>query len=147
MEAQTYLDFEGRCQEALDYYQRTLGAQVVMTMRHGEAPQQAPPGALPPGAESKIMHAAFRLGDTLVLATDGACSGKAQFGGFRLVLSVDSAAEVDRVFAALADGGTISQPLSATFFSPRFGMLVDRFGVGWAIMVPQSGTSSSSVRS
>ena len=138
MEAQVYLNFEGHCEEALGLYQRVLGAQVVMSMRYAEMPNPPPPGRLPPGSESKIMHTAFRIGETLVLASDGTLSGKPQFQGFRLALSVASLEEADRVFAALADGGQVSQPLQSTFFSPRFGMLTDRFGLGWIIMVPQA---------
>jgi len=135
MAIQPYLFFEGRCEEALDFYRRALGAEVIMTMRYDEAPEPPPPGRLPAGSESKIMHAAFRVGDSMLLASDGLCAGEARFEGFSLALWLPDAATVDRVFAALAEGGEVRMPLAATFWSPRFGMLADRFGVGWMIGV------------
>ena len=136
MLVQTYLMFNGRCEEAIEFYRRTLGAEVDMLMRYKDSPAAPPPGMLPPGSENKVMHAAFRIGESQVMASDGECSGQAAFQGFSLSLTVPDAATADRVFAALADGGTVKMPLSTTFFSPRFGMLADRFGVGWMVIVP-----------
>lgn len=135
MYIQPYLFFEGRCDEALEFYRRTLGAEVTMLMRYKENPDphQCP---LPPGAEDKVMHSSFRIGDTMVMASDGMCQGQTSFQGFSLSLAVADEAEADRVFASLAEGGQVQLPLDKTFFSPRFGMVADRFGVSWMIIVP-----------
>ena len=135
MVVQAYLFFDGRCEEALGFYQRALGAEPTMMMRFKEAPEAPPPGAVPPGSENKVMHASFRIGDTTVMASDGRCSGKPSFQGFALSITVPNAAQADRAFAALADGGQVQMPLGKTFFSPRFGMVTDRFGVSWMIIV------------
>jgi PhnB protein len=136
MEVQAYLVFEGRCEEAIEFYRTALGAEVTMLMRFKDNPETPPPGMVPPGAENKVMHAAIRIGDTLVMATDGRCQGPANFHGFMLSLSVANEAEADRKFAALSDGGTVQMPLGKTFFSPRFGMVADRFGVPWMVIAP-----------
>jgi len=135
---QPYLFFNGNCEEAIECYRKALGAEVEMMMRFKESPEPPPPGAVPPGSENKIMHASFRVGQTTVLASDGDSLDKASFQGFSLSLSVPSEAEADRVFNALAEGGQVKLPLTKTFFSPRFGMVEDRFGVGWMITVAPS---------
>jgi len=132
MQVQPYLFFEGRCMEAIEFYRRALGAEVQMVMRYKDAPE---PAMAPPGAEDKVMHAALRIGSATVLASDGRCQGTPQFTGFSLSLTVANEAEADRLFAALADGGQVQAPLTKTFFSPRFGMVADRFGVGWMVYV------------
>ena len=135
MHVQPYLSFNGRCEEAVKFYQAAVGAEVQMLMRNKESPEPPPPGALPPGSENKVMHVALRIGDTVVLASDGRCTGTTTFQGISLALTVRTADEADRAFARLGDGGQVSMPLTRTFFSPRFGMLVDRFGVAWMVMV------------
>lgn len=137
MPVEPYLFFEGRCEEALDFYTRTLGAKVTSLMRYSESPEPPPPGKLPPGSEKKVMHAAFRIGDTALMASDGLCSGKPDFGGFSLCLTAPKEADAKRMFAALADGGQVQMSLSKTFYSPCFGMLTDRFGICWMVLVPQ----------
>ena len=132
---QPYLFFNGNCEEAVEFYRKALGAEVQMMMRFKESPEPPQPGMVPPGFENKIMHTSFRIGETTLMASDGCAAEKANFQGFSLSLSVANEAEADRVFAALADGGKITMPLSKTFWSPRFGMLEDRFGVGWMISV------------
>jgi PhnB protein len=132
---QPYLFFDGRCEEAFDFYRRTLDAEVTMLMRFKEAPEPSPPGMLPPGSENKIMHGALRLGDTTVMASDGNCQGKPSFQGFSLSLSVPDEVEAERLFAALAEGGQVQMPMTKTFFAPRFGMVADRFGVSWMLIV------------
>ena len=132
---QPYLFFNGRCEEAVAFYRKALGAEVDMMMRFKESPEPTAPGMLPPGFENKIMHSSFRVGETTVMASDGCSAEKASFQGFSLSISVSSEAEADRVFAALAEGGQVRMPLSKTFWSPRFGMVEDRFGVGWMISV------------
>jgi PhnB protein len=132
---QPYLFFEGRAEEAAEFYRRALGAEVTMLMRNKDAPEQPPPGMLPPGSENKVMHMALRIGDSTVLASDGSCSGKASIQGISLSLTVRDDAEAERTFAALADGGQVSMPLGKTFFSSRFGMVADRFGVSWMVYV------------
>jgi PhnB protein len=134
MQIQPYLFFEGRAEEAIDFYKQALGAEVVMLMRIGESPEPPPPGMMPPGSESKIMHAALNIGDAVVMLSDGRCSGQPSFQGISLSLTARDEAEADRLFGALADGGTVHVPLARTFFSPRFGMLADRFGVSWMVM-------------
>lgn len=136
MMIQPYLFFDGRCDEALEFYKAAIGAEVTMLMRFGEAPEQQPPGAMPPGSETKVMHAAVKVGDTMFMASDGHCAGKARFEGFSLSLTVMEEAKARRVFDALAQGGKVGMPLGRTFFSPCFGMVTDRFGLGWMVMVP-----------
>ena len=133
MQVQPYLFFDGRCEEALEFYSKKLGAKVEMLMRFKESPEPPQPGMVPPGSEDKVMHASFRIGDTTVLASDGQCLGKPSFQGFSLSLTAPAEAEIDRLFAALADGGQVQMPLTKTFFSPRFGMVADRFGVSWML--------------
>lgn len=136
MEIQPYLFFNGRCDEALEFYRRALGAEVTMLMRYKDSPEPPPPGVIPPGSENKVMHAAFRVGKAVAMASDGRCQGKPNFDGFSLSLAVPDAATADRMFNALADGGQVQMPLGKTFFAPRFGMVADRFGVSWMIIVP-----------
>jgi len=135
MQVQPYLFFNGRCEEAIEFYRSALRAEVTMLMRYKESPEPPPPGMLPPGSENKIMHASMRIGEAMVMASDGECSGKSSFQGFSLSLTVPDEKEADRVFAAITDGGQVRMPLAKTFFSPRFGMAVDRFGVSWMVLV------------
>jgi PhnB protein len=130
-----YLFFNGRCEEAVEFYRKALGGEVQMMMRYKESPEPPKPGMLPPGFENKIMHASFRVGGTLVMASDGCSTDKAKFEGFTLALSVANEAEADRAFNALANGGQVRMPLAKTFWSPRFGMVADKFGVGWMVSV------------
>jgi PhnB protein len=131
MQVQPYLFFDGRAEEAAEFYRRALGAEVTMLMRFKESPD---PGSCPAGSEEKVMHMSLQIGKTQVLASDGHCTGKPNFQGFGLTITVDSEAEADRVFAALGDGGKVQMPLAKTFFSPRFGMIADRFGVLWMVI-------------
>lgn len=135
MNVQPYLFFEGRGEEALNFYTKALGTKVNMLMRNKDAPEQPPPGMLPPGSENKVMHASFKVGDTDVMISDGRCSGKPQFAGFSLSVAAPDEDAARRMFDALADVGKVTMPLGKTFFSPCFGMLTDRFGVGWMIIV------------
>jgi len=135
MQVNAYLFFDGRCDEALEFYRSTLGAQVQMLMRFKDSPDPHQPGMIPPGGENKVMHASFRIGDTLVQASDGRCQGHPNFQGFSLSLTVPDVAQAERLFAALGEGGKVQMPLAKTFFSPCFGMLADRFGVSWMVYV------------
>ena len=135
MLVQPYLFFDGKCEEAIEFYRRALGAEVEMLMRFRDGPEPAQPGMVPPGAEDKIMHAALRIGDAMVLASDGRCLGQPNFQGFALSLTAADDAEADRLFAALVEGGQVQMALSKTFFSSRFGMVADRFGVSWMVYV------------
>ena len=135
MKVEAYLGFNGRCEEAVRFYERALGAKVEMMMRYREAPDPAPPGMLPPGSEEKIMHCSFRIGETTIMATDDMRSQGARLEGFSLAITMMAEADADRVFNALADGGNVIMPLGKTFWSPRFGMLQDRFGVSWMVNV------------
>jgi len=134
MPIEPYLFFNGRCEEAVEFYKKALGAEVLMLMRYKESPEPPPPGMVPPGWENKIMHTSLRVGNTTVMASDG-CSEGTNFQGFSLSLSVANDAEAKRVFTALTDGGQVKMPLGKTFWSPCFGMVVDRFGVGWMVTV------------
>ena len=133
MPIEPYLFFEGRCDEALEFYQRALGAKVEMLMRYRDNPA---PDANPHGAADKVMHASFRIGDAVVMASDGRCAGKPAFQGFALTLAARDEAEARGRFAALAEGGQVQMPMGKTFFSPAFGMVADRFGVLWMVIVP-----------
>jgi PhnB protein len=135
MLVQTYLSFEGRCEEAIEFYRRSVGAEVQMLMRFKDSPEPPPADKVTPGTENKVMHASFTIGTTTIMASDGYCSGKAPFQGFSLSLSVKDAAAADKVFRALSEGGQVTMPLAQTFWSPRFGMLTDRFGVSWMVSV------------
>jgi PhnB protein len=135
VKVEPYLFFDGRCDEALEFYRRVLRAEVTMLMRFKDSPEPHQPGMIPPGSENKVMHAGFRVGDTTLMASDGRCLGKPNFQGFALTLSVPSDAEAERLFAALGDGGQVQMPMSKTFFSSRFGMVADRFGVPWMVIV------------
>lgn len=135
MQIQPYLYFEGRCEEALEFYRNTLGAEVTMLMRYRDSPEPLRPGMLPPGSENKVMHAGLKIGDTTMMASDGRCSGKPDFKGVSLTVSAANDREAERLFSALGEGGTVQMPLTTTFFSSRFGMVADRFGVSWMILV------------
>jgi PhnB protein len=141
MQVQSYLFFDGRCEEALDFYKKSLGAKVEMMMRFKESPEPPQPGSGcgGPGTGDKIMHVSFQVGDTTVMATDGRAEGKPMFQGFALAITANSTADADTMFNALSDGGQVQMPMTKTFFSPRFGMVADKFGVGWMIMVAPQG--------
>ena len=137
MQIQPSLFFDGRCDEAIAFYRQALAAEVVMLMRFGEGPEgssQCPDGSTPPA--DKVMHACLQVGQTQVLLSDGFSGGKPEFKGFSLSLSAADDAEARRLFDALAEGGEVQQPLIPTFFSSSFGMVADRFGVSWMVLVP-----------
>jgi PhnB protein len=136
MHIEPYLFFEGRCEEAVEYYRKALGAEVMMLLRYKDSPEPPPAGKLPAGSENKVMHASLRIGETTVMASDGLAQGRPSFEGFSLSITVPDEARADKLFAALADGGQVQMPLAKTFWSARFGMVKDRFGVGWMIGVP-----------
>ena len=134
-QVQPYLFFGGRCEEALEFYRSAVGAEIQMLMRFDESPKPMPPGVLQPGFESKVMHSSFRIGETELLASDG-CDDKSSFRGFSLALGMPTEEEAHRVFNLLSHGGQVQMPLGKTFWSPCYGMLTDRFGIGWMVMVP-----------
>jgi PhnB protein len=136
LSVQPYLFFAGRCKEALEFYRAALGAEIDMLMTYKESPEPPPPGMLPEGYENKVMHASFRIGETALMASDG-CGEDPGFQGFTLALNVATEAEADRYFGALTEGGKVNMPLSKTFWSPRFGMVEDRFGIRWMVSVMQ----------
>ena len=136
MQVEPYLFFDGRCEEAIEFYRRALGAEVTMLMRWKDCPEQPKnKDMISPGSENKVMHARLKIGQAAVMASDGQCTGKPSFQGFALSISAANEAEADRAFNALADGGQIQMPMGKTFFSPRFGMVADRFGVSWMVLV------------
>lgn len=134
MNLQPYLFFDGKCDEALDFYKKAVGAQTKTLMRFNQAPDQS---MITPGSENKVMHAQVQIGDTTVLMSDGRCSGNTNFQGFALTITANTEAEADKIFGALAGGGKVTMPMAKTFFSPRFGVLTDKFGVGWMVLVAQ----------
>ena len=138
MTVQSYVFFDGRCEEALQFYGRALDATVTFLMRNKESPDPHPPGMLPPGSENKIMHAQFRIGDTEVMASDGHCGGSPKFDGFSLAITVHDDATAKKRFDALAEGGKVQMPLQSTFFATSFGMVQDKFGIGWMVMAPKN---------
>ena len=138
MQVQPYLFFDGRCEEAVEFYKKTLGAKVEMMMRFKENPDKDKNPNCMPSDDNKIMHAAFKVGDTTVMGSDGmAAGGKPEFKGFSLTVSAKDDAEAEKTFAALSDGGKVEMPLTKTFFSSKFGMLTDKFGIGWMVIVAQ----------
>jgi PhnB protein len=130
---QPYLFFGGRCEEAIEFYRKALHAEVERLVRFNEAPE--PQAGLPECFQEKVMHASLRIGETLMMASDGRCEGAANFEGFSLSITVADEAEANRVFAALSEGGLVTMPLEKTFWAPKFGMLQDRFGIGWMVSV------------
>jgi PhnB protein len=135
MLVQPYLFFDGRCEEAIEFYRQALGAEVTMLMRFKDSPEPAQGGCAPPGASAdKVMHASFRIGETDIMASDGNCTGAPKFQGISLSLTAANEDEAERLFAAIADGGQVQMPLTKTFFASRFGMAADRFGVSWMIV-------------
>lgn len=135
MDVKNYLFFSGRCEEAIEYYRKHLGAQVQCLMRFSECPEPIPEGVLQPGFEHKVMHSQFSLGNTQVYASDG-CDDGTQPAGFRLSLTLDSSDQAQRIFNALAQGGKVDMPLTPTFWSPLYGQVTDQFGIGWMVMLP-----------
>lgn len=137
MQVQPYLFFEGRFEEALDFYKKPAGAEVTMLMRYKENPDpQAGSMPMPPGSENKVMHGEFKIGNTVLMGSDGFCGGSPSFKGFSLAVSVADAAAARKVYEGLSsDGGKAEMPLAKTFFSESFGMLTDKFGIGWMVMV------------
>ena len=132
MDVQPYLQFDGRCEEAIEFYKNSLGAEVEALLRFKDSPD---PQMMPqPGVENKVMHACFRVGDSRIMASDGFCKGTPSFNGFSLTLQPKDKAEAEKLFAALVKGGEVRMPLGETFFSPGFGMVADPFGVSWMIV-------------
>jgi PhnB protein len=135
MKLQPYVYFDGRAEEAIEFYRKAIGAELVMMMRFKEAPEQS---MISPGVGDKVMHATLRIGDTTVLVSDGRCGGEAKFAGFSLALRPSSDAEAEKIFTALSNGGKVTMPLAKTFFATSFGMVADRFGVPWMIVVERT---------
>jgi PhnB protein len=136
---QPYLFFNGRCEEALEFYRQALGAEITAVMRFKDAPQPPKPGMVPPGSDNKVMHATFKVAGATVMASDGRCEGKPNFDGFALSVTVPDVNDADKLFAALGKDGKVEMPLTTTFFSPKFGMVEDRFGVSWMVYVAPQG--------
>ncbi|MBC7916489.1 MAG: VOC family protein [Rhodoferax sp.] len=135
MELESYLFFNGRCDEAIDFYKKSLDAELLFLMRNSESPEPAPPGSLPAGFEDKVTHATLRIGKTNVMVSDGNSDVPRDFKGFCLSINADDSAQATRFFNALADSGHVKMPLGKTFWSPCFGMVEDQFGVGWMVTV------------
>jgi PhnB protein len=136
MPLEPYLFFNGRCDEAIDFYTKALGAEVEMLMRFSESPCPTPPGMLPAGFEQKVMHSCLKIGGANLMASDGMTTEPPGFTGFSLSLNARDGAEAERWFTALSDGGQVTMPLGKTFFAQHFGMVADRFGVEWMVIVP-----------
>ncbi len=134
MQVEPYLYFDGCCEQALEFYRAKLGAEVTSLMRYSDSPVPCDPAMVPPGSENKVMHSSFKIGKTTLMASDGHCKGQPTFAGISLTISVPAVAEADRLFAALSEEGQVQMPIAETFFSPRFGMVADKFGVSWMIL-------------
>ncbi len=134
MFVQPYLFFDGRCEEALEFYKKALGAEVEYMMRFSESPDPQTKQNCPPGTENKIMHANVRIRDTQIMASDGQCTGLTKFDGIGLTLNAADAADANKLFAALSEGGQVQMPLMETFFAHSFGMVADKFGITWLII-------------
>jgi PhnB protein len=134
MHVQPYVFFDGRCEEALDFYKKAIGAKVEMMMRWKDSPDKS---MCSPDNADKVMHAQFKVGDSTIMGSDGRNTGNPNFQGFALTISAKDEAEVDKLFDALGAGGKVTMPLAKTFFSPRFGMLADKFGMNWMLIVAQ----------
>ena len=134
---ENYLFFEGRCEEAIEFYKHALGAEVLMLMRFKDSPEPPQPGCQPPGSENKVMHASLKIGETRLMLSDGRCQGKTNFSGFSLSIAAKTETEAEHFFKALSEGGQVVAPLTKTFFSPKFGMLTDKFGLMWMVLVYQ----------
>ncbi|HKA76454.1 MAG TPA: VOC family protein [Pseudolabrys sp.] len=132
MQVQSYLFFDGRCEEAIDFYKKTLGAEVGMLMRWKDSPDKS---MCTPSNENKVMHASLKIGESRVMASDGRNTGNPEFKGFALSLNAKDEADADRLFNSLSADGNVMMPLGKTFFSPRFGMATDKFGVNWMVIV------------
>ena len=132
MQVQPYLFFDGRCDQALEFYKTAIGADVKMLMRWKDSPD---PSMCTPGNADKVMHAQFEVGETTIMTSDGRNGGAPKFEGFALTIAAKTEAEADKLFGALSYGGQVTMPMAKTFFSPRFGMLADKFGVNWMILV------------
>ncbi len=137
MQVQSYLNFDGRCEEALNFYKRAINANVSCLMRFSESPEPCDPNMVPPGSENKVMHSSFTVGETELMASDCGCQGQAKFQGVSLALTASNVAEANRLFAALGEGGQVQMPLTKTFFSPAFGMVADQFGVSWMVLAKE----------
>jgi PhnB protein len=137
---QPYLFFAGRCEEAVEFYRKAIGAEILMTMRYKDSPEPPPPGMVPAGWEDKVMHCSFKIDGNIVMASDG-CGEEPGFQGFSLSLALPDEAAANRAFSSLAEGGKVQMPLTKTFWSPCFGMLTDQFGLGWMITVADANHS------
>jgi len=135
MNVEPYLFFDGRCEEAIEFYKKAIGADVTALMHFKDSPMP-PQQPMPPGYENKVMHAGIKVGSSTIMASDGDCGGQSKFEGFSLTLNATNAAEAERLFKALSEGGQVTMPFGKTFFSPAFGMVQDRFGLGWMVIVP-----------
>lgn len=134
---EAYLMFDGRCDEAIEFYKSAMGAELEMLMRFSESPDPIPEDMLPPGNENKVMHASIKVGGSRIMMSDGNCNENAEgFKGFSLSNTVADANRAKKVFDALCEGGKVVMPLGETFWSPCFGMVEDKFGVGWMVTVP-----------
>ncbi len=134
MQVEPYLYFDGCCEEALNFYRTKLGAEVTSLMRFSDSPVPCDEGMVPPGSGNKVMHSSFKIGKTTLMASDGNCKGQPKFDGISLTISVPTFPEADRLFNALSEEGQVQMPITQTFFSPRFGMVADKFGVSWMIL-------------
>jgi PhnB protein len=135
MQVQSYLNFDGRTEEALEFYRRALGAEVTALLRYSENAEACNSGMVPPGSGNKVLHSAFRIGETTLMASDCGCQGKPSFQGISLSLNPKTEADANRLFKALAEGGKVQMPQAKTFFSPSFGVVADQFGVSWMVVV------------
>ena len=130
MQLNPYLTFNGNCAEAFKFYEKALGAKVVMMMTYGDTPAAKD---CAPGMSDKVIHARMTIDGQVVMASDAPAGRYSTPQGTVLNLGVKEPAEAERIFQALSDGATITMPIGETFWAKRFGMLTDRFGTPWMV--------------
>ena len=129
---QPYVFFNGRCDEALKFYEAAIDAKVNLILRFKDSPEPVPAEQVPANFDDKIMHCCFKVCGCDIMASDG-CEEGAKFDGFSLSITVEDEATAHRYFNALAEGGKVEMPMGKTFWSPCFGMVTDQFGMSWMI--------------
>jgi PhnB protein len=136
MELNTYLGFNGCCEEAFTFYAETLGGTIAGVFRFGGSPME---GQVPADWKDKVMHATLTFGNATLMGSDNPPGHYEPTKGVALSVGVAGVEEAERVFAALSKGGKVTMPLQQTFWAPRFGMLEDRFGIPWMVNCESEG--------
>lgn len=125
-----YLNFDGHCKEAIEFYAELLGGEIVFMSTFAEAPDDED---ISPGLKDKIMHAQLKIGDQVIMASDASPENYAIPQGIHITIGVDTPEEAERIYEALSEGGSVQMPLEETFWAKRFAMFSDRFGIPWMV--------------